>query len=137
MQLKTFSIIPVFFALSYLGECGFYNEPEPTPETILGQWQEIARGNNTYPELEPDGHVIEFLPDGTYHAFFSNGAVATRSYQIDDKFVYYGSGKSPDGHTYRYRFIGTDMLRMDYVDGVLEESMLTPTFHIYKRVKNE
>jgi hypothetical protein len=34
-------------------------------QLIMGQWQEIARGNATYPELEPDGHIIEFLPDGT------------------------------------------------------------------------
>jgi hypothetical protein len=145
MQLKTFSIIPVFFALSYLGECEFYNEPEPIPESILGQWQEIVSGNDMFPVIDPQyyhidrphGYVIEFLTDGTYHCFFSNGTVITRSYQVDAEFVYFDGGTPPDGHTYRYGFIGTNMLRMDYVKGYLYKAMDTPTYHIFERVKNE
>ncbi|MDR2810850.1 MAG: hypothetical protein LBB84_09915 [Tannerellaceae bacterium] len=143
MQLKTFSIIPIFFALSYLSECGDYYNIEPTAKTILGKWQEIARGNDWYPELEPDGHIIEFLPDGTmpegtYHSgsfTLSLIGIRTSSYQIDEEFVYLNSGKPLIGYTYQYSFSGTDTLRMDLISGVRTFSMGTPLFNIYKRVK--
>jgi hypothetical protein len=139
MQRKAFYLIPLFFALLIPTGCGDNNDEdlsllEPA-QRILGKWQEIARGNDTFPELEPDGRIIEFLPDGTYHCFLSNGEVATRSYQIDDEFVYYDGGKGPGGHTYRYSFTGTNTLRLDYITGVIEASMQTPTFRIFKRIK--
>jgi hypothetical protein len=98
--MKTFYLIPLF-ALLLLTGCKDSNyEAEEEIETItdpaqhiLGQWKEIAHGNATFPELEPDGH------------------------------------------TYRYIFTGINTLLLDYVDGAITNSMLTPTFHIYKRVE--
>jgi hypothetical protein len=133
-------ILFILFALLLAGGCKDSDDNshvEVTPELFLGQWKEIARGNETYPELTPDGHVIEFLPDGTYHRFLNSGDVLTRSYRVDAEFLYLDSGTIPDGHTYRYSFTGTDTLRLDYVDGAIELSMGTPEFHIYERIKNK
>jgi hypothetical protein len=139
--MKTFYLIPLF-ALLLLAGCKDSNyEAEEEIETItdpaqhiLGQWKEIARGNATFPELEPDGHIIEFLADGIYHGFWGNGNESTRHYRVDDEFLYLDSGKIPDGHTYRYIFTGINTLLLDYVDGAIANSMLTPRFHIYKRI---
>jgi hypothetical protein len=130
-----------FFALLIPTGCGDNNDEdlsllEPA-QRILGKWQEIARGNDMFPELEPDGHVIEFLADGTYHAFLISGDVSTRSYRIDAEFVYYDGGTPPGGHTYRYSFTGTDTLRLDYVSGNKTDSTGTPRFNIFKRIKNK
>jgi hypothetical protein len=139
--MKTIYLL-LALALFLPEECGDYHDGEDTgasdpAQLILGQWQEIARGNDTYPELEPNGHIIEFLPDGIYHGFWGNGNESTRRYRVDAEFLYLDSGKIPDGHTYRYTFTGTDTLRLDYVDGAITDSMDTPTFHIYKRLKTE
>jgi hypothetical protein len=97
---------------------------------LTGRWMEVARGNNLYPELEPDGSIIEFTSDSYYITS------ETKKYvRIDNEFIYYNSGKSPDGHTYRYTFSGIDVLRLDHVDGAMTDSGLTPYFHIYKRLK--
>jgi hypothetical protein len=67
MLQKTIYVL-LAFALLLLGGCKESDDNsrmEVSPEPFLGQWQEIARGNETYPELTPDGHVIEFLKDGT------------------------------------------------------------------------
>jgi hypothetical protein len=131
-------ILLILFALLLTGGCSDDSSSvEVTPELFLGKWQEIARGNDTYPELPPDdGHIIEFLPDSTYLAVWGNGNVSTRSYRIDTEFVYLGSGIAPDSHTYRYSFTGTNILRLDVVYGIVQESMGTPTFNIYERLKN-
>jgi hypothetical protein len=99
-------------------------------QPFLGKWKEIGCGNDRYPELTPDGHVIEFLPDGT----FIRGT-GTDPYWADAELLYTYSGKSPDGYTWRYTFTGTDTLRLDYVDGLISESMGTPHFYIYERLK--
>jgi hypothetical protein len=133
----------LFFALALFlpEECRDYHDGGDTgasdpSQLILGQWKEIARGNDTYPELEPDGHIIEFLPDGTYHAFWSNGNESTRRYETDVKFLYLDKGDIYE-HIYRYTFTGTDTLRLDYVYGDIEMSMGTPQFNIYKQIKTE
>jgi hypothetical protein len=104
---------------------------------ILGRWQEIARGNDMFPELEPDGHIIEFLPDGTYNTIWNSGTVTTRRYRIDAEFVYLNSGTGPDGHTDRYTFSGTDTLRLDYVAGAITTASDTPHFNIYIRLTTQ
>jgi hypothetical protein len=134
-QKATYLIL--LFALLAAGGCKDNNDEElKYRQPFLGQWKEIARGNDTYPELPPDGHVLEFLPDGIYHRFWDSGTELTRSYRVDITYVYYGSGKDPDGHIDRYSFTGTDTLRLDYVYGLKNESMDTPTFNIYERLKN-
>jgi hypothetical protein len=137
MQQKT---IYILLALAFLlaGGCKDSDDNshvEVTPELFLGKWQEIARGNETYPELTPDGHVIEFLEDGTYHRFLNDGNVLTRSYRVDAEFVYYDYGTKPYGHIDRYSFSSTNRLRLDYVDGPKTATMQTPDFYIYKRIK--
>jgi hypothetical protein len=115
-------------------------EPPEPPQNVgdfyksfIGQWQEIARGNELHPELEPDGHIIEFLPNGTLPSRSGDGS--GREYRVDAEFLYFDSGRSPDGHTYRYTFSDPDTLRIDYAAGAKDDSMGTPTFHIYKRLK--
>jgi hypothetical protein len=117
-------------ALFTLGGCSDNSEKiSEFQKPFLGQWKEIARGNGMHPVLEPDGHTIEFLLDGTFHRYGS-----ARRYRVDAEFLYLDSGKSPDGHTDRYTFTGTDTLRLDYVDGNIEESSTTPHFNIYERL---
>lgn len=126
------------FALLALAGCDNDEDTLKYRQPFLGQWQEIARGNDHHPELEPDGHILEFLPDGTHRYLHNDGTVGSaRSYRADAKFLYYGSGKDPDGHTYRYTFIGTDTLLLDYVDGAITKSTDTPTFYIYVRPPSE
>jgi hypothetical protein len=100
---------------------------------FTGKWQEIDRGSNLFPELPTDGHIIEFLADGIFLTSLSD---VRRHYSLDSKFLYLDGGKAPDGHTYRHTFIGSRYkLRLDYVDGAIEESGGTPLFQIYKRIK--
>ncbi|MDR2118165.1 MAG: hypothetical protein LBP25_01320 [Tannerellaceae bacterium] len=136
MQQKTIYVL-LAFALLLAGGCKDDSEEMlKYQQPFLGQWQEIARGNDYYPELTPDdGHIIEFLPDGTYQAVWGNGGVSTRHYRVDAECVYYDNGTRPYGHIDRYSFTGTDTLRLDYVDGAITMSMATPTFNIYKRLK--
>jgi hypothetical protein len=98
-------------------------------QPFLGQWREIGRGNDTYPELTLNGHVIEFLPDGT----FIRGT-GTGTCRADAEFLYFDSGTAPDGYTWRYTFTDADTLRLDYVDGLISKSMGTPHFYIYERL---
>ena len=97
-------------------------------QPFLGQWKEIARGNEWFPELTPDGHVIEFLPDGTFIRGTSTGP-----YRADAELLYFYSGKAPDGHSWRYAFTGTDTLRLDLISGATSLSTATPHFYIYER----
>jgi hypothetical protein len=132
------------FALLIAGGCKDDSDTEEDSlvmidpsQHILGQWQEIARGNDMFPELEPDGHIIEFLSDGTYNAIWNSGTVTTRRYRIDSGFVYLDNGGIPDGHTWQYIFTGIDTLLLDYVTGIKEETMQSPSFHIYKRLTTQ
>jgi hypothetical protein len=118
------------------------SDPEPSepPQNVgdfyksfIGQWQEIARGNDHYPELtsEPSGVIMEFFEDGT--AFYYSSPII--AYRADAEFLYMGSGRAPDGRAYRHTFTGVDTLRLDYAAGLIAMSMYTPSFYIYKRIK--
>jgi hypothetical protein len=136
--MKTFYLI-LALALFLPEECRDDHDGEDTgtsdpAQLFLGQWQEIARGNDAFPGLEPDGHIIEFLTDGIYHRFWPSGNESTRNYEVDAEFLYLDRGDIY-GYTDRYTFTGTDTLRLDYVYGLITTSMGTPTFHIYKRVE--
>jgi hypothetical protein len=101
------------------------------PNPFPGEWKEVARGNDAYPELPPDGHVIEFLPDGTiiYHGGW------TRSYRAGTKYMYYDSEKSFDEQSvYQYSFTGTDTLRLDIIRAMVTTLPTTPHFNIYERI---
>jgi hypothetical protein len=143
MLQKTIYVL-LALALLLLGGCkdsDNNSRMEVSPEPFLGQWQEIARGNETYPELTPDGHVIEFLEDGTmpkktYHsATRITDREETDRYRVDAEFLYLNSGKQDTEYTYRYSFIGTDTLRLDLIYGIRTLSPGTPTFNIYERIK--
>jgi hypothetical protein len=99
-------------------------------EPLLGEWKEIARGDDPYPELIRDyGHVIEFLPGGTCR-FFSDGGELVKRYWADAENIYHIYG-FPREDIYRYTFTGPDRLRLDYAGGAVSK------FHIYERLKND
>jgi hypothetical protein len=126
----------LFLALAAAGGCEGGKETTDPSQLIVGKWQEIARGNHMYPTLPPNGHIIEFLADGTHLCFSDNGSVLqARRYRVGDGYVYYDSGKAPDGHTYRHTFAGAYTLRLDHVDGAIQMSGFTPTFNIYRRIR--
>jgi hypothetical protein len=134
-------IIFLFFlpALLGLAGCGddvpdLKNMTEQEIQALfVGEWQEIARGNDLFPELGTDEHTIEFLTNGIYLTSLND---VRRHYSLDSEFLYLDSGKDPDGHTYRHTFIGNrNKLRLDYVNGVITLSGNTPLFRIYKRIK--
>ncbi|MDR2388402.1 MAG: hypothetical protein LBD89_01270 [Tannerellaceae bacterium] len=167
--MKAFYLIPVL-ALLFLAGCTDNNNEEDIEiieeeieiisdpsQHILGQWQEIARGNEMYPEVEPnwdeifpelvpDGHILEFLADGTmlgrtYHRTVWIGilpeTIHSDSYRLDTDFLYINDGKFPDGYTYQYSFTGANTLRLDYVNGAIIKIMGTPKFHIYERLTTQ
>jgi hypothetical protein len=143
MLQKTIYVL-LAFALLLAGGCKESDDNsrmEVSPEPFLGQWQEIARGNETYPELTPDGHVIEFLEDGTmpkktYHsAAWIEGREETDHYRLDTEFLYLNSDNTDNKYIYRYSFTGTNTLRLDLIYGNTLKSMGIPTFNIYERIK--
>jgi hypothetical protein len=103
-------------------------------ERFLRKWKEIACGNFMKSELPPDGHVIEFLPDGTYYGPF--GKDSTANYRGGAKVLYLKSGEVEQ--TYRYSFIRTDTLRLDFRSTNQNTTAILilnePTFHIYERL---
>jgi hypothetical protein len=109
-------------------------ENDELQKPFYGKWKEIACGNDINPELPPDRHVIEFLPDGTYYGPFWKDSTA--NYRGGAKVLYLKSGEVE--RTYRYSFIHTDTLRLDFRS--VNQNMLDilkidePTFHIYERL---
>jgi hypothetical protein len=143
MLQKTIYLLLLAFALLTPGGCKESDDNshvEVTPELFLGQWKEIARGNETYPELTPDGHVIEFLEDGTmpqktYHsATRRTGREEIDHYRVDTEFLHLNSDSTDNKYIYRYSFTGTNTLRLDLIYGSTLKSMGIPTFNIYKRL---
>jgi hypothetical protein len=137
-------ILFILFTLLLLGGCkesDNNSRMEVNPEPFLRQWQEIARGNETYPELTPDGHVIEFLEDGTmpqktYHSTTRRtGREEIDHYRLDTEFLYLNSDNTDNKYIYRYSFTGTNTLRLDLIYGSTLKSMGIPTFNIYERIK--
>jgi hypothetical protein len=141
--MKTFYLI-LALALFLPEECGYYHDGGDTgasdpSQLILGQWQEIARGNDTFPELTPVSLTIEFLTDGMYRGplGFHHGRDDGEAsyYRIEsDSLHLYRNGNS-NTYIYRYLFTGKNQLRMEYVRGPITYSLATPTFHIYERLK--
>jgi hypothetical protein len=123
----------VFISALTLPGCGDgYDYDDANP--FVGRWQEVARGNEYYPELTPTGRVIWFFEDGTTD-FYSYTLGAT--YRTDAEFLYLKPDDAPYSHTYRYTFSGHNTLGLDYAEGPLDKSMSTPTFYIYKRLGKE
>jgi hypothetical protein len=80
------------------------------------------------------------MPGRTYHRsvwlITRPEDIQTDNFRVGTEFLYINSGKVLDGYIYRYNFTSADTLRLDYVNGVKTESMGTPTFNIYERLKN-
>ncbi|MDR1345035.1 MAG: hypothetical protein LBJ39_06750 [Tannerellaceae bacterium] len=116
---------------------------------LIGQWQEIARGNpditDDHPVLKeagikaadleafrPDGHIIEFLENGTK---LHHGSDQVMPYETDKEFLYYYKGDEYNEFIYRYTFTGPDILRLDIVTGNIINVWPGITYNIYKRIK--
>jgi len=121
-------IVLLLFALLGMGGCSDEKDWTEEQQQFLGQWKEIARGNDMYPELPPSGEIIEFLPDWTFKR--SN----TARYSIDSKILYLNYPEKENYFTYRYIFY-EDTLRLDYLSGNIDMSTTAPTFNIYKQIK--
>jgi hypothetical protein len=133
-------ILFILFALLLAGGCKDSDDSsslEPS-QRILGKWKEIARGNDRYPELTPNGTIIEFLPDGTYH-----GPFGFHSGMVDDDPIYYRmesdslylEKEEQSMHIYRYTFTGSNQFFAEHIHGMVPYSMDTPSFHTFKRIK--
>jgi hypothetical protein len=137
----------ILCALLLLVGCGDNNEGDVSTITISdpsqhiqGKWQEIARGNDMYPELTPSEMSIEFLSDGTYH-----GPYGFQDDRNDDEPSYYRIASDslylyreldyPDLYIYRYLFTGNDQLLVNYIHGAINKPSDIPLFHIFKRIK--
>ncbi|MDR1203321.1 MAG: hypothetical protein LBL58_17060 [Tannerellaceae bacterium] len=146
---KTFLFIPILlFALLTLTGCRDGDEEleeindvtNEFLEPFLGKWKEIAYGNETHSGLSDNGDVIEFLSDKTmpgriYHSIrIQPDAVQADNFRLDAECLYVNSGKSADGYTYRYRFIATNLLRLEIVNGIVKGD--APTVIVYERVKD-
>jgi hypothetical protein len=135
-------ILFIFFLPALLSLAGCNKDDVPNLKNMteqeiqalfVGEWEEIERGNDEYSELATNGHIIEFLADGSYLTSLSD---VRRHYLLDSEFLYLDGGKAPDGHTYRHTFIGNrNKLQLDYVAGNKTAMGGAPTFRIYKRIK--
>jgi hypothetical protein len=103
-----------------------YNDANP----FVGRWQEIARGNEHYPELEPLGVIMEFFEDGTATRYSFKNSI----YWTDAEFIYIGLD-TVSYNTFRYTFSGRNTVRMDHVGGYRTSTAFSPLFYVYKRIK--
>jgi hypothetical protein len=146
MQQKTIYLL-LACALLLLVGCGDNSEADGGTVTISdpsqhiqGKWQDIARGNDMYPELTPSEMSIEFLSDGTYHGPYgfqddrNDGEPSYYRIASDSLYMYREQGSS-DLYIYRYLFIGNNQLLVNYIQGVILKTMHIPKFHIFKRIK--
>ena len=145
---KVIYLITLFLLLLAAG-CKDDNEaedglgPQIDPsERILGKWQEISYGNSYYPEIPSEYgrpyYTIEFLPDGTYYGPYGLyhsiiDGEATHYRLESDSLTLYREGLSP--YIYRYIFTGNDRFLASAVYGFTGYTMLSPTFHIFERIK--
>ncbi|MDR1344933.1 MAG: hypothetical protein LBJ39_06225 [Tannerellaceae bacterium] len=116
---------------------------------LVGQWQEIARGNPDITDddplvkelgikaadlsrFQPDGHIIEFLENGTRLHHSSNQVLP---YEADKEFIYHNKGNENYESIYRYTFTGPKILRLDFVKGNMVGIWPGITYNIYKRIQ--
>ncbi|MDR2810848.1 MAG: hypothetical protein LBB84_09905 [Tannerellaceae bacterium] len=146
--MRTHSIYFILlFALLSLGGCADKNSEEEEniegilepSQRILGQWQEIACGNEYNPELPPTSQTIEFFSGGTYYGAygFHNGwNVGKADYQIaSDSLILSREGSRI--HIYRYIFIGKKQLLVDHIYGDVPYVMTIPKYHIFERINTQ
>ncbi|MDR2118164.1 MAG: hypothetical protein LBP25_01315 [Tannerellaceae bacterium] len=135
----------ILCALLLLVGCGDNSEAdggtvtiaEPS-QRILGKWKEIARWNDYNPKLTPNETVIEFLPDRTYYGpfgFYLGRTDGEPSYYRIESDSLYLERKEQPGQIYRCIFTDNNQFFVEHVHGYATYSMLTPKFHIFKRIK--
>lgn len=103
-------------------------------QPFIGKWQQFECGNpdvDDHSLFKPNAHTLEFFEDGISLRYETR----KYDYQVDSEYLYYNSGKAPDGFTYRYTFTGPDILRLDYVNGAMPGIYPQITYDIYKRIK--
>jgi hypothetical protein len=103
-------------------------------QPFIGKWQQFECGSSDVDDqslFKPNGHTLEFFENGTSLSY----GTRKRNYRVDSEYLYYNSGKDPDGFTYRYTFTGPDTLRLDYVNGNINAIYPQVTYNIYKRIK--
>jgi hypothetical protein len=131
----TLSLLLLTFLLPIWG-CDKSEDLTAYQKPFLGQWQEIARGNEWHPELTPGDVLLEFFPDWTlkrtfaaitYPDVYMEARISYDRYSVDREFLYYTYTEASNSHTWRYSFY-EDKLRIDYEDGLMQDSMDTPFF---------
>jgi hypothetical protein len=111
---------------------------------FVGEWKEIERGNDNYPErsFSPHDYTFKLFSDGT--GFFTGdnyggGPLAVTNetnnynYRIDSEYIYFTYGSKSS--IYRYTFHSSNKLRLDYVSGPVSLEFPGILFYIYKRIK--
>jgi hypothetical protein len=141
--MKNNKLLFLILLLLVTAGCSKDDDDNRSPsERILGKWQEIACGNEYYPELSSTYHVfqtIEFLPDGTYNGSlvlslsWDDGVPS--QYRIASDSLHLKREGYHDDYIYRYIFTGKDRLFVEHIYGQVHMLFTTPSFHIFKRIK--
>jgi hypothetical protein len=107
---------------------------------FVGEWKEIERGNDDYPErsFSPLDYTFEFLPDSSVsyknEESFPLPDSGEHTCQVDREFLHFYYKKGNHSIIFRYTFYTHDKFRMDFVDG-FQAMIPGPKFYIYKRIK--
>jgi hypothetical protein len=125
-----------------------YPEPPQYPgvnvgefySSFIGKWQQIDCGTY-WPDsisklhVKPNGHIFEFFEDSTALPSVNSNYTITNC-RTDAEFLYYtvNAFSASQDYIYRYTFTGPDTLRLDYEQGIMEESMGTIISNTYKRL---
>jgi hypothetical protein len=140
-------LFPILLLLAMVG-CDGDDGSGELYKPFVGQWQQFACGNPDitddhpllkeiglktiadHPSFQVNGHIIEFLEDGTSPRFKH-----TNHYRVDSEFVYYESGNANEIslNQYRYTFIGPDTLHLERPD--VGGPWPAPSYDTYKRLK--
>ncbi|MDR1356306.1 MAG: hypothetical protein LBJ58_01405 [Tannerellaceae bacterium] len=107
-------------------------------KSFIGQWQIFFHGTG-YPDVDSlynsdiiqNGTIYEFFEDG--NALF--GSLPATDWLADEEYFYYTINSGLQQYIHRYTFFGTDTLRLDYVQGIKDDSMRAIRFRIFKRLE--
>jgi hypothetical protein len=109
---------------------------------LVGKWEEIDHGNDDYPEFGyPGDSMLEFSSDSTGLGEGTAGPLALTNdnnrynYRIDSACIYFTYDGREDYSVYRYAFLSSNKLRLDYVQGPISLQSPAILFYTYKRIK--
>lgn len=114
---------------------------------FVGKWLETERIESAGTVTASGDRIVEYFPNGTYLPAFIYPSPEVQKvnpltpmfYKIDAQLLYSYTYSVDDSFNdsfynyHRYRFY-EDKLRIEYVSGLIEDSMLTPVVYIYKRI---